>query len=126
MVSKLVTVGKLNDAIQEVLNDYGDHVIAEVKDAIRETAKFVKAEIQRNAPRDTGSYAKDWAIKTGEETKRSLTQIVYSPEHYWLVHLLEWGHATRSGSRVSGRPHVEPAAESGAKALEDKVKQILS
>ena len=68
---------------------------------IREAGKTVKQEISSTAPRDTGAYAKSWAIKSVKETSDSLEVVVHSKKRYRLTHLLEHGHAKRGGGNGS-------------------------
>ena len=69
----------------------------------------MKKDIQTNAPKDTGAYAKSWTVKKVKETSESIGLVVHSRSKYQLAHLLEFGHAKRGGGRVSARPHIAPA-----------------
>jgi hypothetical protein len=70
---------------------------------------IVKKEIQANAPKDSGAYAKSWSVKNMKENSHALELTVYSRNRYQLAHLLEFGHAKRGGGRVPGRAHIAPA-----------------
>ena len=84
-----------------------------------------KKEIRANAPKDTGEYAKSWAVKKTKETSSSLTLTVHSKNRYQLAHLLEYGHAKRNGGRVEGKAHIAPAEEKGIRQLEEEIERSL-
>ena len=78
-----------------------------MKKAVKKTATEVKKEISANAPKDTGAYAKSWAVKKTKENSHSLEMTVHSKNRYQLAHLLEKGHAKRGGGRVAGKaPYI--------------------
>ena len=120
-----VQIGDLADAIMETLEDYADLAAEDVKRAVREAGDTVRDEIRAYAPKDTGDYAKSWAVKKTKETSSSLTLTVHSKNRYQLAHLLEYGHAKRGGGRVEGKAHIAPAEEKGIRQLEDEIERSL-
>ena len=86
-----VQIGELADAILETLEEYADLAADNVKQAVKDAGETVKKEIRANAPKDTGDYAKSWAVKKSKETSNSITMTVYSRNRYYLAHLLEFG-----------------------------------
>ena len=58
-----VQIGDLADAIMETLEEYADLAADNVKQAVKDAGETVKKEIRANAPKDTGDYAKSWAVK---------------------------------------------------------------
>ena len=58
-----VSIGGLADAIMETLEDYADLAAEDVKQAVKEAGDTVRDEIRTHAPKDTGAYAKSWAVK---------------------------------------------------------------
>ena len=113
-----VQIGDLADVIMETLEDYADLAAEDVKQAVREAGDTVRDEIRTHAPKDTGEYAKSWAVKKRKETSNSLTVVVHSRNRYQLAHLLEFGHAKRGGGRVSAQPHIAAAEAKGMEQLE--------
>ena len=111
-----VQIGELADAVMETLKEYADLAAEDVKQAVRDAGETVRKEIRANAPKDTGEYAKSWAVKT-------LT--VHSKNRYQLAHLLEYGHAKRGGGRVEGKAHIAPAEEKGIRQLEEEIERSL-
>lgn len=122
-MSQKVTVDGLADAINKELKEYAESTSESVKDAVKKTGKSVRKDISDAAPKRTGAYAKSWSVKTTKETSTSLQVTVYSRNRYQLAHLLEHGHAKRSGGRVAARPHIAPAEERGEKHLESMIRK---
>ncbi len=123
MSTRRIRPDGLAGAITEELSRYKDATTSSVKDAVRQTAAHVKKDIAATAPKDTGAYKKSWATKITKETSAALAMTVYSRNRYQLAHLLEYGHATRGGSRVPARPHIGPAEERGVAELQAKIRQ---
>jgi hypothetical protein len=116
----------MDDVIMKELEKYANLATDDMKDAVKDTAKSIKSDIEGSAPVLTGRYKKSWKIKKIRENANSLDVLVHSSNRYQLTHLLEFGHAKRGGGRVAGKPHIAPAAEKGEqdliKAIEEKLK----
>lgn len=121
-----VSIDDMDDVIMNELEKYANLATDDMKDAVKDTAKSVKKDIESSAPVLTGRYKKSWRIKKIRENANSLDVLVHSSNRYQLTHLLEFGHAKRGGGRVAGKPHIAPAAEKGEqdliKAIEEKLK----
>ena len=124
-MARKVSVGDLASAIMEELEEYADLASDGVTQAVKTAGTTVRKEIQQNAPRKTGAYAKSWSVKNTKENSRALEVTVYSRNRYYLAHLLEFGHAKRGGGRVSGKAHIAPAEEAGIKQLEAEIERCL-
>ena len=120
-----VSINALAAAIMETLENYADLATEDVKQAVKNAGDVVKDDIRSQAPRDTGDYAKSWAVKKTKETSSSLTLTVHSKNRYQLAHLLEYGHAKRNGGRVEGKAHIAPAEEKGIRQLEEEIERSL-
>ena len=120
-----VAVGELANAVMKELDDYAKLVTEDVKKAVKKAGTSVKKEIQANAPKDSGAYAKSWSVKNMKENSHALELTVYSRNRYQLAHLLEFGHAKRGGGRVPGRAHIAPAEEAGVKQLEAEIERCI-
>ena len=121
-----VSIDGLADAVMKELNEYKDLSTEDMKKDVRKAAQTVKKDIQANAPRKSGKYAKSWSIKTDKETSETLALIVHSRNKYQLAHLPEKGHAKRGGGRTAAQPHIAPAEEHGAEELESLIRRDLS
>ena len=103
-MGQTIQISGLADAIMDTLEEYADLAAEDVKQAVKDAGETVRKEIRANAPKDTGNYAKSWAVRKTKETSSSLTLTVHSKNRYQLVHLLEYGHAKRGGGRVREKP----------------------
>lgn len=124
-MSDRVRIDQLAAAVMEGLTEYADLATEDMKKAVRKAGTTVRKDIQQNAPKDTGAYAKSWSVKNVKETANSLEVVVHSRNRYQLAHLLEFGHAKRGGGRVSGKSHIAPAEEKGIRQLEEEVERSL-
>ena len=118
-MARNVSVNALADAIMDTL------AVEDVKQAVKDAGDVVKDDIRSHAPKDTGDYAKSWAVKKMKETSSSLTVAVHSRNRYQLAHLLEFGHAKRGGGRVAARPHIASAEQKGMEYLEEEIRKVL-
>lgn len=120
-----VRIDQLAAAVMEGLKEYADLATEDLKKAVRKAGTSVKKDIQENAPKDTETYAKSWAVKKIKESSNSLELVVHSRNRYQLSHLLEFGHAKRGGGRVSGKAHIAPAEERAVETLEQEIEKAL-
>lgn len=124
-MSERVSIDDLAEAVNRQLDEYAGLASDEVKEAVRDTGRSVKADIQEHAPVKTGAYRKSWAVKETSESADSLSVTVHSRTRYRLTHLLEHGHALRNGGRARAFPHIAPAEQRGQEALEADIKRRL-
>ena len=119
---------KIDDLAREVmkgLDEYADVTTEQVKRAVRKAGNTVRKEIQENAPKNTGDYAKSWAVKKVRESSHTLEVVVHSKNRYQLTHLLEFGHCLRNGGRTRAMPHIAPAEEKGIEQLEKQIESLV-
>ena len=119
---------KIDDLAKEVmrgLDEYADVTTEQVKKAVRKAGNTVRKEIQQNAPKNTGDYARSWSTKTVRETPNTLELVVYSRNRYQLTHLLEFGHCLQNGGRTRAIPHIAPAEEKGIEQLEKTIEREI-
>ena len=125
-MSQNVSINDMDDVIMKELEQYAKLATDDMKDAVKNTAKSVKKDIESSAPVLTGRYKKSWAVKNINENANSIDIAVHSRNRYQLTHLLEYGHAKRGGGRVAGKPHIAPAEVKGKQdlinAIEEKLK----
>ena len=117
---------RIDDLAREVmkgLDEYADVTTEQVKRAVRKAGNTVRKEIQQNAPKNTGDYAKSWAVKKVRESSHTLEVVVHSKNRYQLTHLLEFGHCLRNGGRTRAMPHIAPAEEKGIEQLEKQIEE---
>ena len=124
-MGKKIKPEQLAKEVMDGLEEYAELAVDVMKKEIQETGKAVKQQISQTAPRESGRYAKSWAVKKVKETSNSLDVVVHSKNRYMLTHLLENGHAKRGGGRVRAIPHIAPAEEMGIRELEERIERAL-
>ena len=124
-MGKTVKIDDLAEEVMKGLTEYSKLATADMKKVVRKAGNEVRSEIQANAPKDTGAYAKSWAVKKMKESSEKLEVVVHSKNRYQLAHLLEYGHALRGGGRTKAQPHIAPAEENGINALEKAIEKAL-
>ena len=124
-MGRKISISQLSAAVMEELERYADLAAEDMKSAVKKAAA-VRKDIEASAPRNTGDYAKSWAVKTTKESSNALQVTVHSRNRYQLAHLLEYGHAKRGGGRVAARPHIAAAEEAGIEQLEREIERSLT
>ena len=124
-MSQHVTIDQMDDAIMDELEKYAKLATDDMKDAVKDTAKEVRKDIQAGAPVDTGKYKKSWSVKNVHEDSDSIDLVVHSRNRYQIVHLLEHGHVKRGGGRVPAQPHIAAAEQRGNEKLVETIEQKL-
>ena len=124
-MSDRVKIDGLAAEVMKGLTEYADLAADSMKAAVKKAGASVRKDIQANAPKITGAYAKSWTVKNVRETSTSMELVVHSRNRYQLAHLLEFGHAKRGGGRVAGRAHIAPAEEKAVQELEKEIRKAL-
>lgn len=129
-MTKKITPLDLTNAVNDILQEYGDEVYTALSESIDEgtteavdTLKGVRTFASDGHA--TGAYADSWT-KTTEMTKRlSVKTTVHNEEHYQLTHLLEKGHAKQNGGRTRAFPHIAPANDKAQRDVFRKIEEKL-
>lgn len=124
-MGRKISVGQLASEVMKQLDDYADMVTDEMKEAVQKAGNTAKKDISVSAPRDSGAYAKSWAVKKTKESASALQVTVHSRNRYQIAHLLEHGHAKRGGGRVAARPHIAAAEQNAIEQLEREIERSL-
>lgn len=125
MGTQTIRIDQLADTVMKGLEDYAKLAASDLKTDVQKAGKKVKEQIESTAPKDTGKYAKSWAVKKVKETSDSIEVVVHSKTRYQLTHLLEFGHAKRNGGRVAARPHIAAAEQAGMEQLQREIERDL-
>jgi hypothetical protein len=120
-----IPISELANEVMKGLKEYADLATEDLKKDVEKAGKKVKEQIESTAPKDTGKYAKSWAVKKTRETSDSIELVVHSKTRYQLTHLLEFGHAKRNGGRVAARPHLAAAEQAGIEQLTRDIERDL-
>lgn len=113
------------------LNEYSRKVDYLVEDTIYKVAKEAAKRLKNDesTPRKTGKYAKGWAAKQDKKNYSRIGvkhAIVYGKDGtYQLAHLLEHGHATRSGKRTKPIEHIAKAERWAVNEAYDRIMHEL-
>lgn len=111
--------------IMAELENYQQEITDEIKADVMATVKECVKEIKMKVPVNTGKYKRGWKYKIEYESKTDIRVRIYNSAKPQITHLLEFGHASRSGGRVSGIPHIAPAEKNAVKKLEKKARVTL-
>lgn len=126
--SRRATAIDLSRAISEVLQEYGEDVIAAISPTTEKVAEDTVKMLKTTGDYEdrTGDYRKSFT-QTSEKTYRGATSTVHneSPD-YRIAHLLEHGHMTRDGTtRVKAYPHWKPAEEKAIAEFENELRKNI-
>ncbi len=126
----------LADAISEALAEEYKNIdisVSEVTDGVSQKAL---EELKQSSPRGARkSYARGWRkLKADFYTQKRYSNLLYGGKHvvrlhnktdYPLTHLLEFGHATRSGGHTKAIPHIRPIEEKYKNMYETELTTVL-
>ncbi len=110
--------------ISQILEAYTKEVsdgIKEIAEAIGEDA--VK-ELKSTSPKRNRKYAGSWRKKV-DKGSNFINVKVHNAKYYRLTHLLEYGHATRSGGRTKAQPHIQTIEEKANQRFIKEVEALL-
>lgn len=99
-----ITAASLQDAIEDILREYGDVVYEATSEGINAAAKVLVKALKDGSPVKSGKYAKNWKVKAG---KSKLYRYVGNAEtvpgkkgDIPLSNILEY-------STLHGNPHIK-------------------
>lgn len=109
-----VTIESLSDAINNELTIYSQEITETIKNEAKSHMSQLVKQTRATAPVGNRQkhYRDNIASKKVSENDRGASYLWYvKGSDYRLSHLLEHGHATRDGGRVSGSHFIERASE---------------
>ena len=118
-----IPIGEFASELAKQMQLYSAEVERGVAEAVVETAKETRDVLKASSPFRKGAYRKGWRVKV-EDIGRAKRAIVHN-KWYQLVHLVEKGHATRSGGRTRAQPHVAPAEGLAKSQLEHRIRKVV-
>lgn len=132
MSNKTVTPDGLCDAIQDIVQQYSDEVVAQLPGIVKGAAKTTLKTLKKNAESIGGTKYRG-SFKSRKERSMSVSETTYTiySTQYRLTHLLEHGHVIRNrpGGPVYGVtrafPHWKPAEEAGIEEFNSKLEEAI-
>lgn len=125
-MAKKVTVNNLQDAIKDILDDYGDQVYENLEEITQRIGKK-GVEAVRNSSKEAFNgkvYASGWGM-TVEKNRLYTSVIIHNKKQAGLAHLLEHGHVKANGTgrygQWSGVEHLLPVEEKLVDEFESEV-----
>ena len=127
-----VSADNFSKEFMKILDEFKDVTEDQVGMGIIETADKAVSELQTAKPSGAEKYG-SWNAYLADWTRTNLSKkgadgfkvSIHNKKHYQLAHLLEKGHAIRSGGREVGHarafPHIAPVAEKAENSLEDNI-----
>ena len=129
MATRKVDPAHLGDAINDILNEYAETVVHDMKEAVEATGKMAAETAQAYASRiGRGKYAKSIKAKTTASNSFGTSVTIYSTQ-YRIAHLLEHGHVVKVNGKVVGNtrafPHFAMAEAMAEETLPKKIEQAI-
>lgn len=120
------TVDTLAADIQDILREYGEDVDTLTRETVQKIGKKGVEALRSSSSvfGGEGIYKGGWQSKV-ETTRFKTKATLYNARVPGLPHLLENGHAKRSGGRVPGRVHIKPVEDELIKAFESDLKEAI-
>ena len=75
-MGKTVKIDDLAEEVMKGLTEYSKLATADMKKAVKKAGNDVRKEIQSTAPKETGAYAKSWAVKTTSQ-KTDISLLIF-------------------------------------------------
>lgn len=121
-----INIDQLAAEIAKGLKDFSQEVVEMVDVSSEKISKEAVKQLKASSPKKYGKYAKAWKIKTEGSFGQPKNRIVHVKKpHYRLTHLLEYGHALRSGGRAEAQPHIKPAEDMVIKEFQKEVREAI-
>lgn len=129
-MAKKVTVNNLQDAIKDILDDYGDQAYENLEEITQRIGKK-GVEAVRNSSKEAFNgkvYASGWGM-TVEKNRLYTSVIIHNKKQAGLAHLLEHGHVKANGTgrygQWDGVEHLLPVEEKLIDEYESEVVRNL-
>ena len=115
--------GELNE-ISKILETYSKDVSEGIKRIAEGIGEDAVRELKTTSPKRKSKYAGSWRKKV-DKGSNFINIKIHNAKYYRLTHLLEYGHATRSGGRTNAQPHIQPIEEKSNLRFIKEVEALL-
>jgi hypothetical protein len=127
-VSRVVGVGELAGAVDQILEEYGNQALSAIMKAAPRAARKARTALKETSPVGSHSrhYNAGWTVQTqGARSGLGIRVVVHNKTKPGLTHLLEHGHVLRNGGRASARPHIAAVNDAAQKQFIEEVEKAL-
>jgi len=117
-----IDVDDLSGSVMSELNKWSDDKSNKINEHVKKRGKEMVEAIKSDAPKKTGKYAKGWKAKVtlGKDYVKIKGANTTRPE---LTHLLENGHRTAGGTKMTRKfPHIKRNEEKYNELLLEDIK----
>ena len=115
---------ELQNAVKDALSEYGDAVLDVLSDAIEKTADETANDLKSAGSFKGKKYRKTWKSEI-QMNRGGVSATVFNAKNYQLTHLLEFGHAIKSGGRTVGHARAYPHIEAENEKAQKRVLELL-
>lgn len=118
----------LSQQMKNIFESYSDEVIEVVEEALLKVGKDAADELKSGIggfQDRTGKYRRSWTVTQEKHRTYTETTVHAKAPRYRLTHLLEYGHATRSGGRTRAFPHISTVNEHAVEEAENEIKRAI-
>lgn len=120
-----IKIDDLSREIMQQLEIYTNNVVDGISEVGEKVSKDGAKRLKSGGPSRTGKYVKGWAVKRVKTLGKPTEYILYNKTRYQISHLLEFGHATRSGGRTKPIPHIKPVEKDVVDAYLKGVEEVI-
>lgn len=110
--------------ISQILEAYTKEVSDGIKGIAEAIGEDAVRELKTTSPKRNSKYAGSWRKKV-DKGSNFINIKVHNAKYYRLTHLLEYGHATRSGGRTIAQPHIKTIEEKANQRFIMEVEALL-
>jgi hypothetical protein len=124
MANNVINSDRLQSAVSDILNEYGETVTEAVNECVQIVADKATAELKTAGSFKGRKYRGSWTNEVNERPGYT-DAVVFNKRHYRLTHLLEFGHAKQNGGRTRAFEHIAPVNDKVAEMFETELKKKL-
>ena len=110
--------------INQILEAYTQEVTEGIKEIAEAIGEDAVKELKSTSPKRNRKYSGSWRKKV-DKGSNFINIKIHNAKYYRLTHLLEYGHATRSGGRTNAQPHIQPIEEKSNLRFIKEVEALL-
>lgn len=114
------------EVIAQEIEQYINVTMSDIEEIVEKHGNELKERIKRDSPVNTGEYKKGWRVKKEGFGTGKPKCIVYNAKKGNITHLLEFGHAKKSGGRTRAFPHIAKNEKDVQEEFEKEMVELLN